>query len=240
MIAIDEIAAALRSGPGFASVEAAGCRTLIGRQALVDWASFAESWNHLEIDTYMADGGRFRRRRYARFKTDSLGITREAHGPHFQSLEYNRLNGDVDRWFEPVTDAIASHPVTTRLLKLCFDIFAASTPSTSAAPVFKVEMHQFRIEPTQREAGKPTPEGMHRDGVDWVFVGLIARTGIAGGVTGIGDNEGRSLGAFTLAEPLDAVFLDDRRVRHGVTQVQVLESGQPAFRDVLVLTFRSA
>ncbi|MEO8359517.1 MAG: 2OG-Fe dioxygenase family protein [Vicinamibacteria bacterium] len=240
MITIDNIVAALRSGPGFASVEATEARSLIGHQALVNWDGFAESWNDLKIDTYMADGGRFRRRRYARFTVSALGITREPHGPHFQSLEYNRLNGDVDRWFEPVTEEIASHPITTQLLRLCFDIFAASTPPTLPAPVFKVEMHQFRIEPTQKEAGKPTPEGMHRDGVDWVFVGLIARTGIAGGVTGIGDNEGRSLGAFTLTEPLDAVFLDDRRVRHGVTQVQVLHSGQPAFRDVLVLTFRAA
>lgn len=101
-------------------------------------------------------------------------------------------------------------------------------------------MHQFRIEPAKGEIGKPTPEGMHRDGVDWVFVGLIARTGVAGGVTGIGDAEGRALGAFTLTQPLDAVFLDDRRVRHGVTPIEVVAPERPAYRDVLVLTFRAA
>lgn len=239
LITIESTAASLRNGPGFVSLEAPRFRSLAGEEALSDWVTFAESWNHLETDEYMADGGRFRRRRFARFRACGDAVTREPHGPHFQSLEYNRLNGDVDRWFEPVTDAIALHPITTLILRLCVDVFTAAGPAGSDAPVFKVEMHQFRIEPTKAEIGKPTPEGMHRDGVDWVFVGLIKRTGVAGGVTGIGDVEGRPLGAFTLAEPMDAVFLDDRRVRHGVTPIEILAPGRPAFRDVLVLTFRA-
>lgn len=240
MITTEAIAAGLIGGPGFVPVGAPKLRALTGEQALDDWTTFARSWNDLHIDRYMADGGRFRRRRYARFKASRGAITREAHGPHFQSREYNPLNGDVDRWFEPVTDAVAGHPVTTRLLDLCVDVFTRAARTAVAASTWSIEMHQFRIEPSPTEAGKPTPEGMHRDGVDWVFVGLIARTGVAGGVTGIGDATGRSLGAFTLSEPLDAVFLDDRRVRHGVTPIEILAPGQPAYRDVLVLTFRSA
>ena len=239
-LAIEEIAAGLRGDPGFVSVEGTRLRAMLGEAFLDEWAAFAESWNHLEIDRYMADGGRFRRRRYARFRTEDGRIVQEPHGPHFQSVEYNRLNGGVDRWFEPVSDAIASHPLTARLLTICHEVFGAASGASANRPAFKVEMHQFRIEPTATEIGKPTPEGKHRDGVDWVFVGLIARTGVAGGVTGIFDERGDSLGAFTLSGPLDAVFLDDRRVRHGVTPIEVRDAGQPAYRDVLVLTFRGA
>lgn len=185
----------------------------------------------------MADGGRFRRRRFASFLATRNGIAREPHGPHYQSRDYNPLNGGIDRWFEPVADAIATHPITRRLMQLCLDIFsrAATLPESAG---WRIEMHQFRIEPTAREAGKPTPEGAHRDGVDWVFVGLVARIGVAGGVTGIANAAGQSLGSFTLSDPLDAVFLDDHRVRHGVTPIEVLTAGAPAYRDVLVLTFR--
>jgi hypothetical protein len=239
LITVDSIARSLSGEPGFVALEASRFRPLVGEAALGDWSTFARSWEHLEIDEYMADGGRFRRRRFARFSAAGLVVRREPHGPHFQGREYNALNGGIDRWFEPVTEAIAEHPVTRRLLDLCVDVFTNAS-TDSGPPAWRIEMHQFRIEPSPSEAGKPTPEGMHRDGVDWVFVGLVARTGVAGGVTGIGDARGRSLGAFTLSEPMDAVFLDDHRVRHGVTPIEILTPGVPAHRDVLVLTFRKA
>lgn len=238
MITADSIALRLIGGPGFVALDSRDGRALVGETALADWAAFAASWDHLEIDGHMAGGGRFRRRRFGRFEAAAGAITREPHGPHYQSREYNPLNGGADRWFEPVTDAIATHPVTLRLMTICLDVFARASASDPHATPWKIEMHQFRIEPTAREAGKPTPEGAHRDGVDWVFVGLVARTGVAGGVTGIADASGRSLGSFTLSEPLETVFLDDHRVRHGVTPIEVLNPGAPAYRDVLVLTFR--
>lgn len=104
-------------------------------------------------------------------------------------------------------------------------------------PAWRVEMHQFRIEPESRRVGLPTPEGSHRDGVDWVFVTLIARHNVAGGVTAITDETGRSLGSFELRQPLDAVFLDDHRVWHGVTPLRLEVPRQPGYRDALVLTF---
>jgi hypothetical protein len=33
-------------------------------------------------------------------------------------------------------------------------------------------------------------------------------------------------------------LIDDQRVYHGVTAVQAVDPSQPAYRDVLVLTFR--
>jgi hypothetical protein len=46
------------------------------------------------------------------------------------------------------------------------------------------------------------------------------------------------LGSFTLTSLLDAAFVDDSRVYHGVTAVQPLDPTKPAYRDVLVVTFR--
>ena len=37
---------------------------------LSDWDAFAHSWNALELDRYMADGGRYRRRRHATFSVE--------------------------------------------------------------------------------------------------------------------------------------------------------------------------
>jgi hypothetical protein len=101
-----------------------------------------------------------------------------------------------------------------------------------------VELHQFRIEAGDGAAGLPTPEGAHRDGVDWVIVMLVDRRNVASGVTDIFANDGVRLGAFTLERPRDAVVLDDHRVMHGVTAIHPLQPGAPALRDVLVATFR--
>jgi hypothetical protein len=101
-----------------------------------------------------------------------------------------------------------------------------------------VEIHQFRIEAKPGEAGQPTPEGMHRDGVDWVLVLMVRRENVASGETTIYDLRQRPLGSFTLTAPLDAAWVDDGRVFHGVTAVTPIDPQLPAYRDVLVVTFR--
>ena len=80
---------------GFARVRGPQMRELLGEAALADWDAYAASWNDLAVDEYMADGGRYRRRRYASLEAQPGRIERLAHQPHFQSLDYNRLNGGV-------------------------------------------------------------------------------------------------------------------------------------------------
>ena len=79
---------------------------------------------------------------------------------------------------------------------------------------------------------------MHRDGVDYVLVLLVKRNNIASGTTTITDLNQTSLGSFTLTEPFDAALVDDARAFHGVTPVEPVDTSKPAFRDVLVVTFR--
>ena len=98
-------------------------------------------------------------------------------------------------------------------------------------------MRQFRIEAPLGGEGLPTPEGMHRDGVDFVLVLLVNRANIASGTTSIHAPDGRELGRFTLTFPLDAALVDDARVAHGVTPVKAIDAASPAYRDVLVVTF---
>jgi len=203
--------------------------------ALSDWEAFAQSWNALEIDHYMADGGRYRRRRYAVYAVSAAAIERQPHQPHYQSRDYNTLNGGVERWFEPILPAIGDSASLLTVLGLCRASFGALMPSVRR---WHVEVHQFRIEARAGISGQPTPEGIHRDGVDYVMVLLVRRHNIRSGVTTIHAPDGRSLGSFTLTDPYDATLLDDSRVFHGVTAVEPLDPAAAAYRDVLVVTFR--
>lgn len=223
----------------YAFVEAREMRALLAAAGpLEDWERFAASWDDMPIDTYMADGGRYRRRRHAVFAAAAGGaIVREPHQPHYQSLDYNPLHGGIERWFEPVRDEIAGGASLTTILGFCRALFERLAPATRA---WHIETHQFRIEARPGAAGKPTPEGMHRDGVDYVLVLLIRRQNIGRGTTAIHDLERRPLGSFTLTDPFDAALVHDARVYHGVTPVEPVDPALAAYRDVLVVTFRRA
>ncbi len=51
------------------------------------------------------------------------------------------------------------------------------------------------------------------------------------------DLEQNNLDSFTLTEPLDSAIVNDQRCMHGVTPIVPIDITQPAYRDVLVITF---
>ena len=224
---------------GFAWVPAAGMRPLIAVEgALADLERFAASWADLPLDTHLPDGHRYRRRRHATLsaRAGDTGFRVERHQPHYQSLDYNRLVGGIERWFEPIGPEVVAGATFRSILGFCVRLFGGLRPGAH----WHIECHQFRIEARRDAAGQPTPEGVHRDGVDYVLVLLVSRTNIASGTTTVHDLDGRPLGSFTLSAPFDAALVDDARVKHGVTAVHPIDAGAPAYRDVLVVTFRSA
>ena len=214
---------------------------------LSDWPAFTASWNALAPDSYMAERGFNRRRRYAAYSIDPVdGIRREPHQPHYQGADYNPLFGGIARWFEPIAPEIGAGASVMTILHFCHGLFGSLARSAQTAEdakdavknAWRVEVHQFRIEAKADQQGQPTPEGSHRDGVDYAFVLLIHRENIVSGTTTIHDLAHGQLGSFTLAAPCDAAIVDDNRVYHGVTPVMPFDLTRPAYRDALVVTFR--
>ena len=223
---------------GFAFAPGAAMREATGAgPGLHDWPAFAASWSDLALDTHLPDGHRYRRRRHATLSARAGEATfrLEPHQPHYQALEYNRLVGGIERWFESVRPEIAAGETFKRIVAFCLRLFGAMRPATD----WHIEAHQFRIEARADAAGLPTPEGVHRDGVDYVLVMLVDRVNIESGTTTIHAPDGKLLGRFTLATALDSALVDDARVAHGVTPVRPVDASQPAFRDVLVVTLRA-
>lgn len=222
---------------GHAFLHAAQTRALLEPVGgLAGWPEFAASWDDMPLDIFMADGGRYRRRRHAVLGVArGGGIDRQPHQAHYQSRDYNNLNGGIARWFEPIAADAGDSVVLRTILQFCEQVFGGLAPQVAH---WRVEAHQFRIEAREGKQGLPTPEGIHRDGVDYVLVLLVRRHNIASGVTTIHAADGSDLGSFTLTEALDATLIDDARVFHGVTPVRPINPAAPAYRDVLVLTFR--
>lgn len=192
------------------------------------------SWADLPPDAYLKDGGRYRRRRHACFVVDGPQLRQVPHRAHWQPVVYNALHGGMERWFEPMQAGDVLQPAWSKLL-LGLGGLCSALRGGQATPWY-VEAHQFRIDTTDG-IGRPTPEGAHRDGVDFVAVVLIGRHGIKGGETRVFEADGPHGQRFTLSEPWSLLFLDDARVIHESTPIQPLELG--GWRDTLVLTFRA-
>ncbi len=192
------------------------------------------TWNNLPRDAYLKDGGKYRSRRHSSFvqTVSPPQLTQVAHRPHWQPVDYNALHGGIERMFEPVTPSVCDDAAWRGLISGLGQIFAVLQPE----PSWFIEAHQFRID-TAEGIGRPTPEGAHRDGVDFVAVILVNRQGVKGGETRVFDAHGTSGVRFTLTEPWSVLLLDDARVIHETTPIQ--PDGAGGVRDTLVLTYRA-
>ena len=231
-----EITALLRTR-GYAVVDGTDTPGLVGvgRDEL---AALERSWGDLPADPYLMDGGRYRSRRHSCYVVEGSRISPVAHRAHWQPVEYNALHGGMQRWFEPVAPDVAGATAWARLVagigSLCTEV--------RAVPRWSVEAHQFRID-TAGGIGRPTPEGAHRDGVDFVAVLLVGRHGIKGGETRVFEANGPNGQRFTMVEPWTMLLLDDTRVIHETTPIQPLArdvGADTGYRDTLVLTYRAA
>jgi hypothetical protein len=216
---------------GHAAIAPEGLAQLAGVD-LATLDAWRPSWDHLPPDAYPRDGGRYRRRRHGSFVVSAESVTAVPHRAHWQPVSYNALHGGIERWFEPLEAALVSDPAFTRLLVA----LARACSVRKGEQPWYVEAHQFRIDTTDG-IGRPTPEGAHRDGVDFVAVILVAREGVKGGESRVFDAEGPSGQRFTLTRPWSTLLLDDERVIHETTPIQPAAPG--GHRDTLVLTFRA-
>ncbi|WP_047862194.1 2OG-Fe dioxygenase family protein [Archangium gephyra] len=225
-----EVTAVLRER-GYAVLSRTGLCELVGTPAPA-LEALRSTWDGLLPDAYLRDGGRYRSRRHSCFVVEGTTVSQVPHRAHWQPVEYNALHGGLERWFEPMTPTVLEQPAWSQLLRG----LAACCSSIKGAQPWFVEAHQFRIDTTDG-IGRPTPEGAHRDGVDFVAVLLVGREGIKGGETRVFEATGPHGIRFTLTEPWSALLLDDERVIHESTPIQPL--GDRGHRDTLVLTFRS-
>jgi hypothetical protein len=204
---------------------------------LADWRLLTESWSRLPPDRHLKDGGAYRQRRHSCFVQDiaSDTLVQTPHRAHWQPTDYNALHGGFERWFEPMEFAVAASDAFLQLVASLGRLFAQVRPEAQ----WFVESHQFRID-TAGGVGRPTPEGAHRDGVDFVVVLLVARHAVKGGETRVFDANGPFGIRFLMQEPLTALLLDDARVIHETTPILPADERERGFRDTLVLTYRAA
>ncbi len=200
---------------------------------------FRRDWGNLEPDLYMADGGRYRLRRYGLYQLYARS-GRLIHIPgasFYQSSKTNPLNGGEHRRFAPLAADTVNNPFLRELVR--FD-FAQLTSEKHVENDWLVGVHQIRILATTGVTGNPTPEGIHRDDESYTAQHLIARHNIGGGVNyfyGGGTKPARSpLAVWKQESYFDSYYFDCTQW-HSVSPIISGKLDSDGYRDVILIDF---
>ena len=194
------------------------------------------SWDALPPDAHLRDGGRYRRRRHCELRRRRRGTS--ALVAAARALAADRIQRPAWRHRALVRADRGRRASPRRRGAASCCAFGRSLASRlKGAQPWYVEAHQFRIDTTDG-IGRPTPEGAHRDGVDFVAVVLVDRAGHQGRRDA--RLRRRRSGRAALH---DARAVDDARsstTRASSTRARrSSRSRRYGHRDTLVLTFRA-
>ena len=203
---------------------------------------FSRDWEHLEPDPYMADGGKYRSRRYGLYQLSAMTsqLTYISGASFYQSVEINPLNGGEHRHFSQLDADTVTNPFLRELI--LFD-FAQLTSKKHIEDDWLIGVHQIRILATPGVHGNPTPEGTHRDDENYTAQHLIARHNIGGGINYFYGNgpepTGRPQAVWKQRSYFDSYYFD-RSLWHSVSPIVSGNRDGDGYRDVLLIDFQES
>lgn len=200
-------------------------------------AALLAEYPTLPQDEFLPNGARYRFRRYGRFYFSPLDdeLLPLPHVDYMQTKDINPLVGGIVRKFAPLTPQLVDNAFLHALIRFDFAQFPITAEQQRGA--WQVDVHLIRIVAGDEAAGEPTPEGIHRDGAQFVTVHLAELENAEGGVATIYDEDRQPLQSFTLGSIMEAYFVNDERVLHGVTPIRPRVTGQQAVRSILTFDY---
>ncbi|MFB2975461.1 2OG-Fe dioxygenase family protein [Microseira sp. BLCC-F43] len=187
---------------------------------------FKGFFRDLPVDPYIK--GNYRSRRLSRFKISGSELIKLPHGYFFQSKNYNPLLGGVKREFAEVDDAMIK---LDEFKKLIFEF----SHYCKLNPGVEIGVHQIRTSCSPDNFGNPAPEGIHRDGCEFVGIFAVDRENIAGGETHLYVAKKEKPVFNKILKPGELLLVNDREFFHFTTPIKPLSPGLGT-RDVFVLT----
>jgi hypothetical protein len=184
------------------------------------------SFNDLPVDPYIKSHYRFRR--LSRFTLSGDELTHLPHGYFLQSKQDNPLLGDVKREFAELDDALIKLD-TFRKMVIAF------SESCHLHPEAEIGVHQIRITCSPHNYGNPAPEGIHRDGTDFVGIFSVDRFNIQGAETHLYTSRNEQPVFSKVLNPGELLLVNDHEFLHFTTPIQPL-SDATGTRDVFVMT----
>ena len=174
------------------------------------WLNLSIYYADLPLDKYLPDGGKYRYRRYGRFRylPCSGELTRLPHSDYVQSAGINRVTGGIVRQFAPLLETTFDNPFLHELIRFDF--------------------RQF-----------PVSAGL-RDAAEFVTAHLAEMVNVAGGDVSIYDDDKVKLGSFRLEQVLDSYLFHDASLWHEAQPIRPADNSHRAIRSILTFDYQLA
>ena len=201
------------------------------------WLSLSIDYSDLPADEYLPGGGKYRFRRYGRFSfsPESGALSRLPHEDYYQSPDINQVTGGFVRKFAPLLDTTFENPFLRELIR--FDFSQFPLVAALSAGDWEVHAHLIRVKANESEPGQPTPEGIHRDGAEYVTVHLAELVNAGGGDVSIYDDDRNLLSTFRLEQVMDCYLFHDASLWHEAASIYPLAPAHEAIRSILTFDF---
>ncbi|MGQ4645975.1 2OG-Fe dioxygenase family protein [Lyngbya aestuarii] len=183
-------------------------------------------FTNLPTDPYIK--GNYRSRRLSRFTISGDELIKLPHGYLYQSKNYNPLVGDVKREFAELEDALIEHETFQHLV-------LAFSDSCKLHPETEIGVHQIRTTCSPQNYGNPAPEGIHRDGTDFIGIFSVDRDNIQGGETHLYIAKREKPVFSKILHPGELLLVNDHEFFHFTTPIKPIAESSGT-RDVFVLT----
>ncbi|NET07015.1 MAG: hypothetical protein F6K16_20410 [Symploca sp. SIO2B6] len=183
-------------------------------------------FDHLPVDPYIK--GNYRSRKLSRFILSGDKLIKLPHGYLYQSKQYNPIVGDVKREFEELDAGLIKHEAFQHLVLAFID-------SCKLHPEAEIGVHQIRTTCSPNNYGNPAPEGIHRDGTDFIGIFSVDRKNIQGGETHLYTARKEKPVVSKILNPGELLLVNDHEFFHFTTPIKP-EFDSEGTRDVFVLT----
>lgn len=199
-------------------------------------STLQREWNALPEDTFVEKSLAPRRRKHRMFIFDRLTgkLARLAPGTYYQKQDANKLYGGVVREFAPIEDiSLDQNRIVESIITTC----AKAIPADYRKML--VNCHFMRITALPGGIGEPSPEGIHRDGFEYISLHLINRVNCVGGQSLVVNDKDDIVAAPMLLEPIDSLVINDRLFKHA--GLPFCASGQQAaYRDMMLCSYEKS
>ncbi|MES2939165.1 MAG: 2OG-Fe dioxygenase family protein [Pseudomonadota bacterium] len=141
----------------------------------------------------------------------------------------NKLTGSIERDFSALEADMRA------FIEAGFHAVDERWPLAGYQNEWMVNLHTVRVHAEPAVRGVPVPEGVHKDGADFVVMGCVARQDVKGGISQVHENDDEPPVYGVTLMPGDALVVDDREVFHMVTPL-IAQSGH-GYRDMILMGF---
>ncbi|QIZ72878.1 2OG-Fe dioxygenase family protein [Oxynema aestuarii] len=187
---------------------------------------FKEFFEDLPVDPYYKRMGQ--RRRLSRFKLADKQLVKLPHGYLNAPEKSNPLRQGMRREFielDPDLIALASFKrLVTEVADCC-----------QLSPDADIAVHQIRRTCSPHDFGHPSPDGIHRDGADFLAIFAVDRHNVKGGMTLLYLDPYETPVFKKVLYPGELLVVNDRQFRHFTTAIEPLMADR-AIVDLFVLT----